>query len=227
MSDGMPYADIVLLALIAGFVLLRLRSVLGQNIGRDPVQPEYRKVEKAEQESSVFRKPDTIAGDFKEVLREEKDEAIEALPAPLRETVAAIRARDSDFTVKSFMEGARGAFEMIFDAFNENDRDTLKMLLSPELYTTFARELDQRTAAAERGETTLLALLSQEMAAASLTGPMARITVRFVSEQVSVVRDAAGAIIDGDPSHPQHVEDEWVFERDTGSRNPNWTIIDT
>lgn len=227
MSDGFEYADIIILALIAGFVLLRLRAVLGQKIGHD-APPQFGGMREAEADSPVVKlgeKPSLLP------TPEEKDEdeqLVKAIPdGESAKVINQIKTLDQSFGLKPFLEGARSAFEMVFDSFAKDDRDTLKMLLSKPLYDVFSAELDARKAGERHTETTLLAVISQELKAAKLEKNTARLTVRFVSEQVSVVRDREGKIVEGDPGLPEHVEDEWTFERDVSSRNPNWKIIDT
>lgn len=229
MSEGFPYADLVVLALIAGFILLRLRGVLGQKIGHDSRDSE------GAAQYGEYRKADTDTvvqvGERIQPRVPEKDVDAELLSAikdlQVSAAIAAIKASDRSFTLKEFMDGARAAFEMVFDAFVKDDRETLRMLLAEENYAAFSSELDRRREADQHTETTLLAIVSQEVKAASLSGSMARITVRFVSEQVSVVRHRDGRIVGGDPAMSEHVEDEWTFERDVNSRNPNWKIVDT
>jgi len=224
MSDGFPYADIVILALIAGFVLLRLRSVLGQKIDHDTRPLAAYRATEAESPVVQVDKPKNANTEL-----QDPDEKLLATLADtsLRETLLAIKAADKSFSLSRFVEGAKAAFEMVFDAFVKDDRDTLKMLLSPELFATFAAELDKRKTMGNYPETTLLALISQEITGATLAKNIAHITLKHISEQVSVVRDKSGKITEGDPSASHHVEDHWVFERDLTSRNPNWKIIET
>ena len=119
------------------------------------------------------------------------------------------------------------AFEMVFEGFAKGDRAPLKMLLAPDLYSQFDAEIEARTASDSRTETTLVSVTAKDIIRASLMGNIARLTVSYMSEQVSVVRGADGKIIQGNPSDVDQVMDEWTFERDISSRNPNWTIIDT
>ncbi len=141
------------------------------------------------------------------------------------EGVAAIRVADPMFDAASFLEGAKIAFEMVFDAFNKGDKATLKTLLAPAVYDEFASEIEARQNQDSRHETTLVSVESTRIAGAAKDKNQARLTVRFVSEQITVVRSKEGKIIEGDPSQVDRVEDEWLFERDITSRNPNWKIM--
>ncbi len=147
--------------------------------------------------------------------------------SPVAETIRQIKAKDPQFTATGFLQGAKAAFEMVFDAFAKGDRQTLKMLLSEAIFQHFSRELDQRNAQANKSETTLVSVTGKEISQATLDKNTARLTVHFESEQVTVVRGPKGEIVEGNPSELHHVEDQWVFERDVTSKNPNWKIIET
>lgn len=223
MSEGLPYADIILLALIAGFILLRLRSVLGRKTGRDDMQMFTRAPLAEAREQPIVQ-----VEKARPRPKEENDPALAAVTDEnILKAVAAIKAKDPQFTVTSFLGGAKLAFEMAFDAFAKGDRNALKLLLSDTLFKHFEGELAAREKEPKKIETTLVAVTSRDIAQAALTGNTARVTVKFTSDQVSVVRDAEGKIIEGDPSDINRVEDEWAFERDVASKNPNWKIVET
>ena len=226
MSDGLPYADIIILALVAGFILLRLRSVLGDKTGND--NPSY------------FQKPTTPPPERQQAIVQLDEKAVKAKARPepdvflaqvktpvVVEGINAIKARDPEFMASHFVEGARGAFEMVFDAYNKGDRDTLRFLLAPDVFEQFSQALTERDAQALKPETTLVSVTPKDITAADMTGNVSRLTVLFSSEQVSVVRDETGKIVEGDPSELQVVEDEWTFERDVTSKSPNWKVIET
>lgn len=225
MSDGIPYADIVIMALVAGFIILRLRSVLGDRIGNDT--PSY------------FNKPATPAPERQTIVQLE-DKSLKAKPRPepdaymarvkdeqIISAINGIKAKDPEFTATHFLEGARGAFEMVFDAFARADRETLAFLLDTQVLEEFKQALAEREARDTRTETTLISAAATDITAAELTGSTARITVRIRSEQVTVTRNADGEIVGGDASLIHAVEDDWTFERDVTSRNPNWKVIET
>lgn len=220
----MPYVDIIILALIAGFVALRLRAVLGQKTGFEgrPAMPEPRRTEN---EPPVVRTAEPLKP------RDEKDAETLALEAvadeSARAALAAMRVQDAGFSLPHFVSGAQMAFEMVFDAFTKGDRDTLTLLLAEPLAAEFLQALDARASGETHSETTLLAVREAKIVGAQKEKNTARIRMRFVSEQVTVVRNRQGAIVEGNPATSHHVEDEWVFERDLTSKNPNWKIIET
>jgi len=224
-SEGFPYGDIVILALIAGFILLRLRGVLGSRTGND--QPNFfakKMLSGAEQEPVVqveekSLKPKTPA---------DADPYLAGLgEGAVTDALGQIKARDAQFNASDFLQGARTAFEMVFDAFVKSDKPTLRMLMSDTIFQHFAGAADAREAQENKLETTLVSAQAKDITDAELIKNMARIGVRFASEQISVTRNAKGDIIEGNPSEVHHVEDHWVFERDVTSKNPNWKIVET
>lgn len=222
-----PFADIIILGLVAGFILLRLRSILGQQTGfdgtREPTLDAKRKEDIVIQLSEKLR---TMKQD--QAFQKASDVALpETLPDADRRAIESIRIIDGSFSVNEFLRGAKAAFEMVFDAFLKNDRSTIEMLLAPDVAKVFLSEAETRTKSERITETTLVAVESAIIKGASFNTPKARITVTFISEQVTVVRDSSGKIIEGDASQTERVEDEWIFERDITSKNPNWTVIDT
>lgn len=222
MSEGMPYADILILALIAGFILLRLRNVLGQKPGPDA--DFFKKLQPmTEAKEPVIR----LAEKAKSRIKDEQDVYMGSITdASVIEAVQSIKTRDPLFTATRFLEGAKLAFEMTLDAFAKGDKPPLKMLLADSPYQELAAEIDARATEENRTETTLVAVGAKDILKASLVGTTASITVKFVSEQVRLVRDKQGKIIEGNPSESHQVEDEWVFERDVASKNPNWKIVE-
>jgi predicted lipid-binding transport protein (Tim44 family) len=225
MTEEFPYADIIILALIAGFILLRLRSVLGQRNEND--RPD-------------FFQPRPNAEQNREPIIQLSEKTIKARPRPdidpyasnlsngdVLQGINEIKSKDPLFSASTFMEGAKMAFEMVFDAFVKGDKQTLSNLLSTEIYNQFASDIDDRAKQENHQETTLLSVKPLEITRAKLDRNMAQLAVSFESEQVTIERSKNGDIVGGDPSDVHHVNDEWVFERDVTSKNPNWKIIET
>lgn len=220
--DNLPYADIVILALVAGFILLRLRNVLGQKTGND--NPQFFKRDPAEKEAVV----QVVGRALKTKPSDETDTYLGTLDnAAIAAAIADIKKIDPAFSATGFLAGAKMAYEMVFDAFGKGDKKTLEMLLDKPLYETFSQEIDARAAGDRKTETTLVSVRAKDIVQAALVGTNARLAVRFDSEQVSLVKDAEGKIIEGDASDAHPMDDEWLFERDVSSKNPNWKIIET
>jgi len=215
MGDFPHYFDIILFAMVAAFLVLRLRSVLGRRTGNE--QPR----------DSVLRRAEASA-DKVVALGNRSPAPPPVVPAPPADAVAAglerIRSADPGFDPGQFLEGARAAFEMIVGAFAAADKARLRPLLSDEVYTPFAAAIAERAAAGETLETRIITLKRLDITEAGLTGRMARITVKFVSDQINVLRAHDGSIVDGDPDHAVEKTDFWSFARDTRASDPNWVL---
>jgi predicted lipid-binding transport protein (Tim44 family) len=227
---------IIFLAL-AVFIFLRLRSVLGQRTGRerppyDPFSTTRDAVRSPASDKVVqlpTRKSDGAAKPV-EAGGEEPTDRWQGLAEP-GSTVAAgldaIAAADPSFDAQTFLAGARAAYEMVVTAFAEGDRRTLKNLLSKEVYDGFDAAIRERESRGETAESRFVSIDKTEITNAELRGKVAQITVRFVSQLISVTRDRSGTVIDGSPDKVTEVTDVWTFARDVSSRDPNWKLVAT
>ena len=218
------YFDIILFAMIAAFLVLRLRSVLGKRTGNDRRRDLFARRPTPISDKLVADKvatPDSI----------DKTLPLSPTAANAADTVAEgitrIRRADPGFDPSQFIEGARLAFEMIVTAFAKGDKSTLRPLLSSEVFGPFAQTIDDRAAAKESVETRDLRLNDAEIVEAEMAGRTARVTVKLVSHQIAVTRAMDGSIVDGDPDHPVEKTDYWTFARDTRSTDPNWMLVAT
>lgn len=213
--ESFPFLDLLLLAMIAGFVLFRLWSVLGRKTGHEP---NPRENFSARGDGNVVGLPRSAA----------QAAPAQAAPlTPLQRALADIRQADRAFDASAFLAGARQAHEMIATAFAAADRETLKNLLDPQIYGHFESAIAEREAKALKAEFSYVRLVSAEIVDAALKGRTAEVTVRFVVELMSALRDAQGAIVEGDPNIVRQVTDVWTFARDTRSDDPNWTLSAT
>ena len=224
---GTQYIDVVLFALVAVFLGLRLRSVLGRRTGNEKPPPEqsYRQDWRGGMGQSQPRPPGS-------------GQVIDVRPVANRTTnqpganqppgIAAIMEADPSFSPEGFMAGARGAFEMILHAFAEGDEATLRGLLETQVFESFSGAIRARNEAGEICANTLDGIEHAEIAEAGLASTaQARITVRFASKQRHATRDHEGKVIDGDPDHVLELVDLWTFTRDLRSRDPNWHLAAT
>lgn len=228
MGDGVQFLDIIIFAAIAVFLGLRLRGVLGRRTGNERQQrdPFKRPVPESRDET----------GRDKVIPLPDRNRAPGAEPAPADiakpETgglpgLAQIRGADANFDPQGFLGGARAAFEMIVGAFAAGDAAALKPLLSDEVFENFNGAIKARAKAKETLETTLVGISSAEIIEAELQGRTAVVTVKFVSEQINVTKDAERRIVDGDPAAVATITDIWTFARNTRARDPNWTLVAT
>jgi predicted lipid-binding transport protein (Tim44 family) len=225
MGDMPHYFDIVLFAMIAVFLVLRLRSVLGRRTGneRRPNPIMQRRAERGGNTSSgntvvpFGNRPQPVPPPM-------------VTPTPADAVAAGIeriRSADPGFDPGQFLEGARVAFEMIVGAFAAGDKGRLRPLLSDDVYKPFTAAIDEREAAKETLETRILQIKHLDIVEAGLAGRMARVTVKFVSDQMNVLRAHDASIVDGDPEHAVEKTDFWTFARDTRSSDPNWVLVAT
>jgi predicted lipid-binding transport protein (Tim44 family) len=138
----------------------------------------------------------------------------------------AIAASDPSFTRERFIEGARKAYEMIVSAFAKGDRDTLRRLLSPEVYDNFAREIARREEKGESVETAVVAIEDTRVEDARSEGGVNNVTLRFAVKLMTTRRDREGQIVEGGEP-PVSVVDLWTFARALSSRDPNWKLVAT
>ena len=156
--------------------------------------------------------------------------AIDAFAKPgtdLNKGLRAIKDADPSFDPKTFVDGAKMAYEMIVMAYADGDRKTLKNLLSREVYDGFVAAIAEREAKSEKIQSSFVGIDKADIVSAEMKGGEAHVTLRIVSELISATRDKAGEVIDGDPETVAEVKDVWTFARDTRSRDPNWKLVAT
>jgi len=223
---------IIFLAL-AVFIFLRLRSVLGQRTGRErppydpyaarePVQPAAEKVV-----ALPNRSPETASAPVTPAEPVERWKGIAEPGSAIATGLDAIAAAAPDFDAKHFLTGARAAYEMIVNAYAEGDRRTLKNLLSREVFEGFEAAIIEREKRGDTVESRFVSIDGAEITAAEVRGRSIHATVRFQSKLVSVTRDKAGNVIDGNAEKVTDVTDVWTFARDVSSRDPNWKLVAT
>lgn len=147
--------------------------------------------------------------------------------SPLAAALERMAESEPSFNPRTFVEGAKAAYEMIIEAYAKGDKQGLKNLLSKEVFDGFSRAIDARAAQGQRVESRFVGIDKATIQQASLVGRKASITMEFVSELISATYDKAGEVVDGDPREIRQVTDVWTFERDVGSRDPNWKLVAT
>jgi predicted lipid-binding transport protein (Tim44 family) len=233
MNEGFQFLDILVFAAVAAFLIYRLKNTLGKRTGheRPPREafPPSPPGKTGAANDKVVRLPGAAQkqADAAFEVGEQPAEAAGAGRGSLAGGLTQIQLADRGFDPQGFVEGARAAFEMIVTAFAAGDLKALKPLLADEVMQNFADAIRQRQAAKETLETTLVGVKSAEISDARLEGRTAYVTVRFVSEQVNVTKDAAGQVVSGDSTQVTSVTDIWTFARDTRSRDPNWALVAT
>ena len=194
MSYSFEYIDIILLAMIAGFIFLRLRGILGKRTGFEGKAPAQ----------------------FGEVLKKVKIDQSKK-----------INKNFDDEAKKEFLKGAKIAYETIITDFSDNDNKitTSKSLLNKDIYNQFNQALKERNDRGHYAEITFIGINSAVVKDHKKEGNFLNVTVDFIAEVITCIRDKEKKIISGDPEKIKKIYDTWVFSRDTTSVNPNWQLI--
>lgn len=210
--------SIVLLAMIAAFLGMRLYSVLGKRTGheQEPVLPRERtaaapvRLDENDGSQAAAAAPADTSGLVYEPAAE----------AGLRQLLAT----DRNFDAGRFMEGAEAAYRMILEAYWKGDRDTLRDLCDDDSYDAFAEAITAREARGETLDNRLVGIDSAKITAVELNRGEARVTVRYHADISAVTRDADGKLIAGSMSDAAQADDLWTFRRQIGSNDPNWVL---
>ncbi len=236
MSEAFDIYTLLFLVL-AVVIFIRLRSVLGRRTGseRPPYDPYTRAdAKQGTPEGTVVALPrgrtgqpaNEPAGPSAEDI-EERLERYAKKDSPLSKSLTALIKADPSFDPAQFLDGAKAAYEMVVGAFAEGDVKTLEQLLGEDVLEGFTRAIAERE---QRGETltsTLVGIDKADIIEAEIKDRQAFVTVKFVSELISVTRDADGEVVEGDPKKVREVTDIWTFAREVASRNPNWKLVAT
>jgi predicted lipid-binding transport protein (Tim44 family) len=214
--------QLLVLAGIAVFLILRLRSVLGTREGFE--KPPAQVPGPSERKRTGRPEFDVIeGGPDRDIVDHVKDGSDAA------KALAAMKMAEPGFNVGEFLQGARGAYEMILMAFESGDIDSVRGFLAPDVAETFDEVIAQRTEQGLSIDASFVGLREVTLADASFDRDtrVGDVTVRFVAELTSVVRDAEGAIVEGNPNEIKRQRDVWTFSREMGSDDPNWQLVAT
>jgi len=216
--------EIVILAMIAAFLGLRLYSVLGRRAEHEeePIQGRFDQPPGMGRTSAP--RPAEESESFPPRLPERRYPA--ATPAVER-GLRDIAANDRRFDAFAFMDGARGAYRMVLEAFWQGDKEELRQLCEPSVYDSFAEAIDARQAAGETLDNRLVRIEEAAIADAEYDAPTARITVRFRSDIAAVTRDANGNVVAGSLDDAIEAIDVWTFARNINSADPDWLLVET
>ncbi len=215
-----PVIQLLVLAGIAIFLILRLRDVLGTREGFEkPTLPRQ-----GGEEQGRRGKFQVIEGGPDSDIIDHVDADSDAAKA-----LAAMKLADGSFNVGEFLQGARGAYEMILMGFETGDLAAIKPFLSDDVYESFASVVTQREEQGLSIDAKFVGLREMRLVGAEFdrASNEGEVTVRFVGELTSVVRDKAGDIIEGNPNEIRRQKDIWSFARIMGSDNPNWQLVAT
>ena len=207
----MPFIDILIFAVIAVLLVLRLRSVLGQRSGYEQPQDNQVKESFADKGNAPIQFP-KVADKSAKISGSGLD---------------ALRRADRKFDEKEFVQGATAAFDMILAAFADGDQAQLQRLLSYDLLQSFMQTIHDRTAAKESLEITINDIREVSILNVELVDSVASITVHFHTTQTRIARDEHGDVTEDSDTEPQEFTDIWTFERDLTLSDPNWKLAET
>lgn len=224
MSQGFQFFDLIFLGMIAVFILLRLRGILGTRTGHEKppedVRPGRGGPLTGKKEGAVITLPRRGGPGG-------NGAALSSAEIQLRQALTEIALADPRFEADDFADGARQAYEMIIIAFAQGNRDLLRSMVGDEVYANFDAAIMAREAAGQTMETRLAAINDARITQATLRGKTAEVTVKFTADLISWVNSAAGELVQGHPTLPQRVSELWTFARDTDASDPNWILIAT
>lgn len=217
------YLDIIILLVVVVLVFSKLKSLLGTR----PDNFEQRKISD-ENAAKIF---DMIVKEAeKNAAAEARNMEKEEVQVPEEEfsEIDKVLAKIPGFNREKFLTGAERAFEIIISAFSKGDVETLEMLVSKSLLKKFQEIIEKRKAEGITSETDFIGFDDVEITNAKISkSEVAKITVRFVSEQVNILKNKDGEVIEGDENFIQNITDSWTFERALTSTNPNWLLVST
>ena len=196
MNYSFEYIDIILLAMVAGFIFLRLRGILGKRTGFEGKAPAQ----------------------FDKILKE----------AVVKQAKQDVNEFDENGQ-KEFLKGAKIAYETIITDFSDNDNKitTSKPLLNQEIYNQFNEALKERSSRGHYAEITFIGINSAVIKEHKKIDKILNVTVEFIAEVITCIKDKNKKIISGDPEKIKKIYDTWIFSRDTTSANPNWQLVRT
>ena len=212
-----PILQLLVLAGIAIFLILRLKNVLGTREGF-----EKKPVQMAPEKSDRRREFEVIEGGPDLDITDNVAECSAAADA-----LAQMKRVEPSFNVTEFLGGARGAYEMILIGFERGDLADIKPFLSDDVYQSFAQVIEAREAQGLKVESEFVGIREMALVDAEFEDNLAEISVKFVGELTSVVRDSAGEIVEGKPNEIKRQKDVWTFARKMGSDDPNWQLVAT
>ena len=196
MTFNFEYIDLILMAMIVGFIFLRLRNVLGKKNSSEPKTNRFRNAQNIS--VNEYQKSGKIVNN----VFDEKSK-------------------------KHFIEGAKLSYETIITSFAKGDKATLKTLLGAKMFQEFNGYIDSRDSKKIKSETTLIGIKSAKIRDIVKEDNLYKVTVNFVSEIITCLRDKNNKVIEGDPDSIKTVKDEWKFSKNMWSHNPTWYLIET
>ena len=210
MQSGLPYLDILIFGVIAVFLILRLKNILGTKTGFDNSN-----IDKENQEKN-----------FSNIIPLKSDKNNVKFNR-INKDFDTIKKIDKTFDAKEFLSGSRTFFQMVLESFTNGDLNTVKDFIKPSVLESFKNAIDDRNKDKETLIINLKSIEKNEILSHKITKTVVKINVVFESKQIIALMDKNNKIIDGNMEKEIIVKDEWVFERKINYKNPNWTLVET
>tara|TARA_Y100000739_G_C20504119_1_gene416395 strand:- start:28 stop:705 length:678 start_codon:yes stop_codon:yes gene_type:complete len=216
------FIDIVLFAMIAAFLILRLRSVLGKHRNSGEGKSNLG-LHTLTQSQETEKRP--TEGESKEESKAEGPKKTEDQSGEV--DLVEIHAAIPGFERGEFLDGVRAAFEIIVNSFSSGDKDKLAGLLSDEVFNNFSNAITDREQKGHVSESSLIRIIDTVLLEASISDGSALLTIKIVSEQINAIKGEEGEIVDGNPDLVMEVADIWTFSKEVESPDPNWRLVAT
>ena len=217
--------DIILLLIIAVFIIFRLFSIIGQDLGGNTEAFKKDSIADVKPTSQAQNQSDNSAkGNFTGIDINIKKKPTPIISDKLRNKIVKV---DSDFDPDSFIDGANSCFATIIESFANGDKDKLKSMLTADAFEVFSEEIDERIEKEERNVEEVVAFVETKIMTATINENVLDVNVKFTTDQINVVYDNLDRVIEGHPNDVVRVEDEWIFTRDMNSSEQNWYLKET
>lgn len=210
MQSGLPYLDILIFGVIAVFLILRLKNILGSKTGYD--SSDIKKDNKEKNFSNII----PLKSDKNNVIYDQKNKDLDK-----------VKEIDESFNADDFLSGSRTFFKMVLESFTNGDLNTVKNFIKPSVLESFKNAIEDRNKDNETLIIDLKSIEKNEILSYKITKTVVKITVAFQSKQIIALMDKNDELIDGDMDKEIVVKDEWVFERKINYKNPNWSLVQT
>lgn len=222
-------ADILLYGLVAAGLVFWLRNILGTRHGDENERPNpfAGLPEKPNADPARNAEKSSFLGDAPESGAPVLDRNVSLESAAVENGIADIARADKGFELPTFIKGAQDAFVIVVEAFADKDKETLENLLAEPLYESFSAVIDEREKKGEQASVEIHAVRKVDVLEAGLNGKNAFVTVRFIADETSILRDKDDKLIFGDPERVTETRDIWTFSRNVSSRDPRWLLVAT
>ncbi|MDC3090968.1 Tim44/TimA family putative adaptor protein [Rickettsiales bacterium] len=215
-----PYFDILILAMIAVFILNRLKNVLGKKTGEEPNRNRELHLNEKDYSES---KPDKETNKSDEVNKKDNLIAFHE-DKKINLSLNEIHKLENKFDIEDFVDKARKAFEYILKAYSKNNLKSLETLLDKELFLEYKKDITSRIKKKQFFEITIIGVKKPVIVDSKIKDKDAQISVKYQSEQIHVTKNSSGEIIEGDVNQILTIQEIWTFSRKLKSRNPNWSL---